>query len=101
MIPIMNATDVRKEWSTIVDSAVRVKPQFFKRTRDYCFLSDFYFMDELLKGYSFSAMINSKLKPFQTRSHYHIQQSTSRQLMNYVTMLQTIFIHHIDSYSTR
>ena len=41
MIPIMNATDVRKEWSTIVDSAVRVKPQFFKRTRDYCFLSDF------------------------------------------------------------
>ena len=56
MIPIMNATDVRKEWSTIVDSAVRVKPQFFKRTRDYCFLSDFYFMDELLKGYSFSAI---------------------------------------------
>ena len=56
MISIMNATDVRKEWSTIVDSAVRVKPQFFKRTRDHCFLSDFRFMDELLKGYSFSAV---------------------------------------------
>lgn len=55
MIPVMSATDVRKEWSAIVDSTVRIKPQFFKRTRDFCFLSDFSFMEELLEGYSFSA----------------------------------------------
>ena len=56
MIQLMNATDVRKDWSTVVDATVRVKPQFFKRTRDYVFLSDFHFMEELLAGYSYSAV---------------------------------------------
>ena len=56
MLQLMNATDVRKDWSTVVDATVRVKPQFFKRTRDYVFLSDFHFMEELLAGYSYSAV---------------------------------------------
>ena len=56
VIPIMNATDVRKEWSTIVDNTVRQKPQFFKRTRDYLVLSDLHFMEELLAAYSYSAV---------------------------------------------
>ena len=56
MIPVMNATDVRKDWSTVVDTTVRVKPQFIKRTRDYLFLSDLHFMEELLAGYSYSAI---------------------------------------------
>ena len=56
MIPVMNATDVRKDWSTVVDATVRVKPQFIKRTRDYMFLSELHFMEELLMGYSYSAV---------------------------------------------
>ena len=56
MFQLMNATDVRKDWSSVVDATVRVKPQFFKRTRDYVFLSDFHFMEELLAGYSYSAV---------------------------------------------
>ena len=56
MLQLMNATDVRKDWSTVVDTTVRVKPQFFKRTRDYVFLSDLHFMEELLAGYSYSAI---------------------------------------------
>ena len=56
MLQLMNATDVRKDWSTVIDATVRVKPQFFKRTRDYVFLSDFHFMEELLKGYTYSAV---------------------------------------------
>jgi hypothetical protein len=56
LIQVMNATDVRKDWSSVVDATVRVKPQFFKRTRDYVFLSDIHFMEELLAGYSFSAV---------------------------------------------
>lgn len=52
----MNATDVRKDWSAVVDSTVREKPQFFKRTRDHVFLSDFNFMEELLAGYTYSAV---------------------------------------------
>ena len=57
MLQLMNATDVRKDWSTVIDATVRVKPQFFKRTRDYVFLSDFSFMEELLAVYSFSAVL--------------------------------------------
>ena len=56
MIPTINATDVRKEWSAVVDNTVRIKPQFVKRTRDYLFLSDFHFMEDLLLGYSYSAL---------------------------------------------
>ena len=56
MLQLMNATDVRKDWSTVVDATVRVKPQFFKRTRDHVFLSDFNFMEELLAGYTYSAI---------------------------------------------
>ena len=56
MLQAMNATDVRKDWSTVVDNTVRVKPQFFKRTRDYLFLSDLRFMEELLAGYAYSAV---------------------------------------------
>ena len=56
MIQVLNATDVRKDWSSVVDATVRVKPQFFKRTRDYVFLSDLHFMEELLAGYSYSAV---------------------------------------------
>lgn len=56
MTSIMNATDVRREWSTVVDAAVREKPQFFKRTRDVLFLSDLRFMEELLAGYSYTAV---------------------------------------------
>ncbi|MBQ6503728.1 MAG: hypothetical protein IJI57_07430 [Flexilinea sp.] len=56
MLQLMNATDVRKNWSTVVDATVRVKPQFFKRTRDHFFLSDFNFMEELLAGYTYSAV---------------------------------------------
>lgn len=52
---IMNSTDVRKEWSSVVDTTVRVKPQFIRRTRDYLFLSDLHFMEELLKGYGYTA----------------------------------------------
>ena len=29
-----SATEVRKEWSSVLDSVVRDKPQFIKRTRD-------------------------------------------------------------------
>ena len=36
----LNATDVRKEWSTVIEKVVREKPQFIKRTRDYMFLAN-------------------------------------------------------------
>ena len=51
----MNATQVRNEWSTVVDSVIREKPQFIKRTRDYMFLTDFGVLENLLSAYTFHA----------------------------------------------
>lgn len=51
----MNATEVRKEWSSVVDSVVRDKPKFIKRTRDRMWLSNIETMADILEGYQFTA----------------------------------------------
>lgn len=50
-----NATEVRKEWSSVVDSVVRDKPKFIKRTRDKMWLSNLETMSEILEAYQFTA----------------------------------------------
>lgn len=52
---VMNATDVRKDWSTVVEGVIREKPQFIKRTRDYMMLADIKLLAELLEVYKFTA----------------------------------------------
>jgi hypothetical protein len=51
----MNATDVRREWSTVMENAVRKGPQFIKRTRDYMVLADISLLENLLSAYEFTA----------------------------------------------
>lgn len=51
----MNATDVRKEWSSVVDGVVRDKPKFIKRTRDIMWFSNLDIMAEILSAYQFTA----------------------------------------------
>ncbi len=34
MGPLLNATDVRRDWGHFIDTVVRVRPQFVKRNRD-------------------------------------------------------------------
>ena len=53
----MNSTQVRSEWSSVVDSVVREKPILIKRTRDRMFLSNVGFLCELLEVYSFHAAL--------------------------------------------
>ena len=53
----LNATQVRNEWSAVVDSVVREKPVLFKRTRDRMLLSDVEFIYELLNAYTFHAKL--------------------------------------------
>ena len=36
----INATEVRKEWSSVVDGVIRERPILIKRTRDKIWLSD-------------------------------------------------------------
>ena len=54
---MMNSTQVRSEWSTVVDSVVREKPILFKRTRDRMFLTNIDLLSELLNVYAFHAQI--------------------------------------------
>ncbi len=51
----ISATEARNNWSQVAESAIREKPQFIKRTRDYLFLSDKNFIAELLSSFSFNA----------------------------------------------
>ena len=51
----MNATEVRKEWSTVIDEVVRERPAFIKRTRDRMFLANMETVSVLLDQYHFSA----------------------------------------------
>ena len=51
----ISATQVRSNWSEVVDSVVRHKPAFIKRTRDYMMLSDIGLVEKMLEVYSFHA----------------------------------------------
>jgi len=53
----INATKVRNEWSSVVESVIREKPAFIKKTRDYLFLSDMNILEKILSAYSFNARI--------------------------------------------
>ena len=51
----MNATDVRKEWSTVIDDVIREHPVFIQRTRDKMVLSSVETIAALLDGYRLTA----------------------------------------------
>ena len=51
----INATTARNEWSSVLESVIREKPAFIKRTRDYLFLSDIGVLENLLSAYSYHA----------------------------------------------
>jgi len=51
----LNATDVRKNWSLTLDSVVREKPAYIKRTRDEIAMMDVRMLSYLLRIYEFVA----------------------------------------------
>lgn len=50
-----NATEVRKEWSRVVDDVIRDKPKIIKRTRDKMWFSSLDIMNDILSAYQFTA----------------------------------------------
>lgn len=52
---IESATEVRKEWSSVIDSVVHDKPKFVKRTRDCILLSNIEVIKNILEAYHFTA----------------------------------------------
>lgn len=53
----ISATYARKEWSTVVDSVVREKPAFIKRTRDSLILADIHTFEAMLESCRFTAAV--------------------------------------------
>ncbi len=53
----INATDVRKDWGRFIDSVVRNKPKFIKRSRDYIFAASTDMLNEMLKEYTLTATV--------------------------------------------
>ena len=51
----INASDVRKEWSSTCDTVVHDKPVLIKRTRDRMWFSNVDVMLEVLEAYTFTA----------------------------------------------
>jgi len=51
----INATQVRNSWSEVIDSVIRNKPTFIKRTRDCLMLSSIDIVEKLLAPYAFNA----------------------------------------------
>ncbi len=52
---ILSATDVRKNWSVTLDSVVRERPAYIKRTRDNIAMIDVGTLLDALAGYKFEA----------------------------------------------
>ena len=55
MLNTINATEIRNNWSSVVDTVIRDKPAFIKRTRDKLFLSNIDVLKALLDAYKFTA----------------------------------------------
>jgi hypothetical protein len=53
----VNATDVRKDWGSFIDSVVRNRPKFIKRSRDYIFTTSTDMLKEMLKGYKLTVSV--------------------------------------------
>ena len=51
----INSAQVRQEWSQVMDTAIRKKPVFVKRTRDYMMLADTGLIEKLLENVKFPA----------------------------------------------
>ena len=48
-----NASYVRKNWSTTIDSVVHERPAFITRTHDKVVMANYPLMDKILNGYKF------------------------------------------------
>jgi len=52
---VKNATDVRKEWSSVINGAIRVRPQFIRRTREEMVLINLHHLETVLDAYKYTA----------------------------------------------
>ena len=70
-----NASYVRKNWSTTIDSVVHERPAFITRTHDKVVMADYQLMDEILDGYKF---------------HLTLEKETDGSITGYLEELQLV-----------
>jgi len=51
----MNDTDIGNDWGAVIDSVIKEKPKFIKRTHDYMFMSNLNILESILEPYKFTA----------------------------------------------
>lgn len=51
----ISSSDVRKDWSSVMDSVIRRKPAFIKRTRDYMMLCTIDMVSQLVADVNYTA----------------------------------------------
>lgn len=59
-VQMMNATNARKDFSAVIDTVVREKPVFIKRTRDNVVMADTVFLANLTSDYKFTAIVHEE-----------------------------------------
>lgn len=104
---VRNATDVRNDFSQIIDITIREKPQFFKRTRDYLFLSDIRFLDTLLSAYDFTAQkyreddgsVTLSLNEIDLAENADTEESAKRKLAQSIIEYAEDFYNEFNTWS--
>lgn len=56
----INASEVRKNWSTTIDSVVHNRPAFINRTHDYVALLDSQLLAEVLRDYKYRVTLEKE-----------------------------------------
>lgn len=97
----LNATEVRNDWSMTVDSVIREKPRFIKRTRDYMMLSNLDIIENILSIYSFHAekFIETDGSVTLSLSEIELIENASDEKQAKLLLAQSIIDYAEDFYS--
>ena len=96
----LSATDVRKEWSSVVDGVVRNRPVLIKRTRDKIWLSDIETMAEILNAYQFTAerFVEDDQTVTLSLNEIDLVENAATEMEARVILAQTIMEYAVEYY---
>lgn len=87
----INSTEVRKNWSSFLDSVIRERPQAIKRNRDFIFALNERQLRQLVKEYTFKVLLDedqeeqiwiAELEGFDLVSHGKNKEEALQDLLN-------------------
>jgi ribonucleotide monophosphatase NagD (HAD superfamily) len=87
----INSTEVRKNWSSFLDSVIRERPQVIKRNRDFIFALNESQLRQLVKEYTFKVLLEedpedqiwlAELEGFDLVAHGNNKEEALQDLLN-------------------